>query len=548
MSTAHASFRPTDRRGASGALLVAAALSVLALTTTYAQPDLPSGTPDAVIDLATAEGVRQVGGPWRFHEAHVVEVDFRSPGADRKPSGPPNRTYDIAPQAGAIEFDDRDWELLDPPEFEKRRGTGRISFAWMRLGLTIPPRVGDFDTAGSTVVFEITVDDYAEVWVDGKLPRELGQSGGSMIAGFNVPNRVVIDTSGSGPARHQLAVFAINGPLSDPPANFIWVRQARLAFYRTPRAITPRAVPYELLRHDAELDAVVPPGAVLEKIAEGFQFTEGPVWSSQGYLLFSDPNANRIYRWTASGVLAVFREQSGYDGADVAEYHQPGSNGLTFDRQGRLTIDEHGRRRVTRLEADGRLTVLADRYQGKRLNSPNDLVYRSDGALYFTDPPFGLPKVYDDPRKELPDSSVFLLKEGRLRSVSSELKGPNGLAFSPDERFLYVANWDEARKVVTRYEVRADGTLAAGRILFDMGSAPDPEALDGIKVDREGHLFVSGPGGVWILSASGKHLGTIKGPELPANFAWGDADGKTLYMTARTGLYRMRLNVAGIRP
>lgn len=529
-----------------GALL--SALSLFPLSPSFSAPDPPSGTPDAFVDLATPQGVSQVGGAWRYTDAQIIDVDFRAAGPDRKPSGAPNRTYDISPHAGGVDFDDSAWQKLDPPNFETRRGSGRLSFAWLRLNLTIPEKVGDFVTAGSTAVFEITVDDYAEVWLDGKLPHDLGQSGGSVIAGFNVPNRVLVSPRAKAGETHQLAVFAINGPISDPPPNYIWIRSARLSFYRTPRAITPRAVPVTVTRLDAAIDGIVPKDAVLERVAEGFSFTEGPVWSKDGSLLFSDPNENRIYRWTPGAPLAVFRDKSGYDGADIAEYGQPGSNGLTFDKQGRLTIDEHGRRRVTRLEADGRVTVLADRFEGKRLNSPNDLVYRSDGALYFTDPPFGLPKFHDDPRRELPDFDVFVLRNGVLKKVVSDLRGPNGLAFTPDEKFLYVTNWDEAKKWITRYPVNVDGTLGAGSVFFDMAAAPEAEALDGIKVDKQGHLFVSGPGGLWVIGADGKHLGTIKGPEAPANFAWGDADGRTLYMTARTGVYRMRLSVTGIRP
>ncbi len=267
-----------------------------------------------------------------------------------------------------------------------------------------------------------------------------------------------------------------------------------------------------------------------------------------GYLLFSDPNANTIYRWTPEGQASVFRPKSGYSGPDIGKYRQPGSNGLTLDRDGRLTICEHGRRRVSRLEKNGVITVLADRYEGKRLNSPNDLVYKSDGALYFTDPPFGLPRFFDDPRKELPYSGVFRLDDGKLELVSTDLTGPNGLAFSPDERYLYVTNWDTSKKVIMRYEVQPDGKLAAGRVFFDMASAEGQEALDGIKVDQAGNLYVSGPGGVWIVTPEGKHIGMIEAPELPANLAWGDEDGRTLYMTARTSLYRVRLNIPGIRP
>ena len=221
---------------------------------------------------------------------------------------------------------------------------------------------------------------------------------------------------------------------------------------------------------------------------------------------------------------------------------------MTLDREGRLTIDQHGNRRVVRIEKDGQATVVADRYDGKRLNSPNDLVYKSDDTLYFTDPPFGLPKFYDDPRKELPVSGVFSVKNGNLRLVSKDLLGPNGIAFSPDEKYLYVGNWDPKKKIIMRYEVAADGSLRNGSVFFDMTNAEGEDAIDGVKVDQKGNLYVSGPGGLWILSSEGKHLGTIKPPMHPHNFAWGDEDGKTLYLCARSGLYRIRLNIPGVRP
>jgi len=191
---------------------------------------------------------------------------------------------------------------------------------------------------------------------------------------------------------------------------------------------------------------------------------------------------------------------------------------------------------------------MADRYQGKRLNSPNDLVYRSDGALFFTDPPFGLPKFFDDPRKELPYSGVFSIVKSKLQLASTDLQGPNGIAFSPDEKYLYVTNWDDKKKIIMRYEAQSDGTLKNGELFFDMTGSVGEDALDGMKVDQKGNLYVSGPGGLWILSAEGKHLGTIVAPKHPHNLAWGDEDGKTLYLCAETGLYRTRLNVAGIRP
>ncbi len=507
------------------------------------------GPPDATVDLATKEGASLLSASWRYRDAKIVDVESKGVGADLKPSGAPVSTYDIEPKAGGSGFDDSSWDRVEPTTLDARRGNGRVSFAWYRTTLTIPERIAGFDPTGSTAVFEVVVDDYAEVWVDGQLPVVLGQRGGAVVTGFNAPNRLVIGRNVKPGQRIQLAVFGMNGPISKSPANFIWIKSATVDFFR-PRGFNRSGESFGTVdRRDPALDAIVPAGAVVEKLAEGFLFVEGPVWSREGgFLLFSDPNNNRIYRWTPDGDLSIFRTKSGYTGADIAQYGQPGSNGLTFDREGRLTIDEHGNRRVTRLEKNGQITVLADRYDGKRFNSPNDLVYRSDGTLYVTDPPFGLPKFFDDPRKELPYSGVYAVKDGKVRLLAKELTGPNGLAFTPDEKFLYVDDWDEKRKVVMKYPVKPDGSLGDGALFFDMGGAPEKEALDGLKVDQQGNVYVSGPGGLWILSPAGKHLGTLKVAELPANFAWGDDDGKTLYMTARTGLYRIRLNVAGIRP
>lgn len=521
-------------------------------------PAVPTGKPAATVDLATVEGARAVKGEWRYSDTKIVEAEFRAPGADGQPSDVPSKTYDYTPHAGGADFDDSKWEVIAPGELSKRRGAGRLSFNWYRIRLTVPERVGDFDTTGSTAVFETSLDDYAEVWVDGELVRSLGQQGGSVVSGWNAPNRLVVGRDVRPGQQIQLAVFGINGPLSNPPTNFIWVRYAHLEFYagaRGPVAITPSEVNVEVERLDPAIDRVVGLNPKVFKLADGFKFTEGPVWVRDGgYLLFSDPNANTIYRYepqgSEPGKLSVFRTPSGYVGADIAEYGQPGSNGLTLDPAGRLTINQHGNRRVIRLEKDGGETVLADRFEGKRLNSPNDLVYRSDGTLFFTDPPFGLPKFFDDPRKELPFSGVYSVYKGKLQLVSRDFTGPNGIAFSPDEKYLYVGDWDTKHVVLMRYEVRPDGTLTNGQAFFDMTSALDREqnAIDGMKVDREGNLYVSGPGGLWVISPAGKHLGTIITPKHVHNMAWGDEDGRTLYLCARSGLYRMRLNVPGVRP
>ncbi len=540
-------------RIASLALVLAS--GVAAAAAFAAAPELPSGKPLASLDLTRGEDARALGAQWRVHDVAVVATAHRAPDADGQPTGAPVRTWTIEPRAGRADYDDSAWETVAPEALAARRGNGRVSFVWYRVVVTIPERIGAFDPTGSTVVFQTTVDDSAEIWVDGELTRTLGQRGGSVVAGWNAPNRIVAARDVRPGQRIAIAVFGGNGPLSDPPANFVWMREARIEFHPTPSrepyAIAPAEVNVEVERLDPRIDAIVPQNAKIWKLAEGFQFTEGPLWwPARGTLLFSDPNANRIYEYdpaaeSGAGGLRVFRERSGYAGADVAEYGQPGSNGLARNpKTGRLTIDEHGRHRVSELGDDGVARTLAEAYEGKRLNSPNDLVFRSDGTLYFTDPPFGLPKFFDDPRKELPYSGVYALRRGRLRLLSTELTGPNGIAFSPDERFLYVTNWDEKKKVVMRYDVARDGGLSGGRVFFDMTSAPGAEALDGVKVDRAGNLYVSGPGGLWILAADGTHLGTLRGPRLAANMAWGE-DGKTLFLTARSGLYKTRLLVEG---
>jgi gluconolactonase len=535
---------------------LAIAIAASAFGAHAASWDAPTTAPAAVIDLATADGAAAVNATWRYSPARLVDAEFLAPGADGQPGAATVRTQDVEPKAGVAGFDDSQWAVVAPADLSGRRGNGLFSLNWYRTRIKVPERIGSLDTRGTTLVLDVTVDDYAEVWVDGEIARGTAQHGGSVIAGWNAGNRLVIARNVAPGREIELAVFGANGPLSSPPTNYVWIRNAKLELHAgiaAPLAIEPREVNVRVERRDVEIDDVIGRNPKVMKLAEGFIFTEGPVWvpdASGGHLLFSDPNANTIYKYSPAGTgeLAVFRTPSGYSGADVADYGQPGSNGLTLDARGRLTIDEHGNHRVSRLEPDGKITVLVSSFEGKRLNSPNDLVYRSDGALYFTDPPFGLPKFFDDPRKELDFSGVYLLKNGKLSVLSKELTGPNGIALSPDERTLYVGNWDEKRKVVLRFDVRADGTVTNGRTFFDMTAAPGADAIDGVKVDVDGRVYVSGPGGIWVIAADGRHLGTIVPPSQAHNFAFGGADGKTLYLTAGHGLYSMRLNVAGVRP
>lgn len=509
--------------------------------------ELLPGRPDAIVDLQAEDGVALVDGVWRYADARVEEIDFVAVGDEHSPDplGPgtiPTKTYDVVPHAGAARFDDTGWEVLPPADTMRRLANGRVCFNWYRIAVTVPDRIGELDPTGCTVVFEVVVDDYAEVWVDGVLAPALGTTGGAVVGGFNVPNRVVLTRDARPGDRFQLAVFGINGPISASPRNYIWMRTATLDVYRRERASGIEPAALQIDRRDPRLDDAVDADARLERVAGGFAFTEGPVWSPDGALLFSSPNTNAIYRLEPeAGALSVFRAKSGYTGTDVGRYHQPGSNGLAYDPQGRLAICQHGNRRVIRVNPHGDVTVLADNHGGRRLNSPNDLVFRSDGTLFFTDPPFGLPEAYDDPAKELPFSGVFGARDGDVWLVADELAGPNGLAFSPDERFLYVGDWDPEHKAVMRYVVGPDGRrLGGAELLCDLTAEPGDDAIDGLKVDPEGRLYVCGPGGVWVLSPEGDKLGLLRLPEAPHNLNWGDADGRTLYITALTSVYRLR--------
>lgn len=302
-------------------------------------------------------------------------------------------------------------------------------------------------------------------------------------------------------------------------------------------------------RLDPAFDRLVEPGAVVELLADRkFEWSEGPVWDGpKRRLLFSDIPRNMIWEWSEAGGLKEFLKPSGYTGSEPFTGREPGSNGLTFNKAGELILCQHGDRRIARLSG-GKFVTLADRYQGKRLNSPNDLVIKSNGDVYFTDPPYGLPKGAEDPAKELDFQGVYRLSSrGELTLLTRELSRPNGLAFSPDERTLYVANSDPSKAIVMAYVVKDDGTLGAGRIFFDAtqaAQAKKPGLPDGMKVSRDGTVWATAPGGVLVYSSAGKHLGTLVTGVPTANLAFGD-DGSTLYITADKNLARLRTKVKG---
>jgi gluconolactonase len=315
-----------------------------------------------------------------------------------------------------------------------------------------------------------------------------------------------------------------------------------------------------VVRLDPALDELVSADARIEGLkTDYFGAVEGPVWVPEGggYLLFSDMAANVIYRWTPAGELSVFLERSGFTGTNLDEVGGQyfngrlhtlniGSNGLALDRQGRLVIAAMTDRALTRLEKDGTRTVLADRFEGKRLSSPNDLAVKSNGAIYFTETTSGLRGRDESPSREIPFHGLYLWKDGALTLLDKDPQGaaPNGIALSPDERWLYVGGG----RFITRYEIQPDDTVRNARVLVDMRGEKAGGNTDGMRADRRGNLYISAPGGVWVVSPEGKHLGTIVPPERVANIAFGDADGKSLYMVGGRSLWRLRVNTPGLLP
>ncbi len=303
-------------------------------------------------------------------------------------------------------------------------------------------------------------------------------------------------------------------------------------------------------RLDPRFDQLIPRDAVLEKLAEGFDWSEGPVWVRDGrYLLFSDIPKNSVMKWKEGEGISLFLKPSGYTGK-VPRTGEPGCNGLLLDRQGRLILCQHGDRRIARLEKNGRFTTLADRYQGKRFNSPNDAVMKSNGDIYFTDPPYGLVKGARDETRELDFCGVYrLATDGTVTLLTKEMTRPNGIAFSPDEKILYVAQSDSKRAVWMAFDVKDDGAIARGRVFYDatrfVGNKKLKGAPDGMKVDRSGNLFATGPGGVNVFSPDGTLLGRIN-PGVPtANCAFAE-DGSVLYLTADMYLCRIKTKTKGL--
>jgi gluconolactonase len=333
-------------------------------------------------------------------------------------------------------------------------------------------------------------------------------------------------------------------------------------------AQTPASAPFRIEKLDDALDEIISPDASLETLGDRFALTEGPVWvqdGQAGYLLFSDNAANVIYKWAADEPLSVFLERSGFTGTDNSRAGAQtvagrvailliGSNGLALDPQGRLVVTAMADRIVYRLGKDGTRTILADRYDGKRFNGPNDIVVKSNGAVYFTDSVWGLRGADKDPARELPFSGFFLVKDGKVTLLGSDRDAPgtypNGITLSPDEKHLYVTS---GGRRTLKYDILGDDTVANGRVFVEHGA-------DGMRVDRKGNLYTTSggtPGRIQITSPEGKPLGRIHLPQPPGeprprvcatNVAFGDADDRGLYITACTHVFKIRLRIVGVRP
>lgn len=311
-------------------------------------------------------------------------------------------------------------------------------------------------------------------------------------------------------------------------------------------APAPAAAAGTIVRLDPALDAIVPANAVVEKVAGGFQFTEGPLWRpSEGRLWFSDVVGNVLRAVMPTGQVEVLIEHAaGHSTAPPGSYIGP--NGLLAEPGGTVLMAQHFNRQIVRVSADRQTTVVVDRFDGKRLNSPNDLAYGPGGALYFTDPPFGLVGQDKDPAKELAFNGVYRFANGQVTALVRDLGRPNGIGFSPDLRTMYVSNTEATRKVVMAYDVAADGGVGNARVFADGTADASPGMPDGLKLDTQGNVYATMPGGIWVIAPDGRHLGTIRAPEVAANCGWGD-DGKTLYITAETGVYRIKLSAAGLQ-
>ncbi|MFN0080962.1 MAG: SMP-30/gluconolactonase/LRE family protein [Ferruginibacter sp.] len=508
--------------------------------------------PMSVVDLRKSASANLVNAQWLVREASIKPVSFNAPGPSKTdplllyPTGQKINTHNIYPNISDAAFNDNNWKKVN--DLEERQGSGKLSFVWYKTSVIVPEKIDGNAVTGTKIYFEITADDYSEVYINGEQNKQFGQTGAGVISGFNSRNRLVLTGNARPGEKFEIAVLVINGTIGNEPDNYVWIRNAVLDVYK-PELFSNEKIG-KIYKIENSFDNIISPNTSVEKLADGFSFTEGPVWHPDGFLLFSDPNMNVIYRYNPLNKnVTIYQSHSGYTGTDIGTLGQPGSNGLAIDAEGRLIACQHGNRQLIRHELKGPVTILADKVDGKRLNSPNDVVIKSDGTVYLTDPPYGLADNYKDVKKELDYAGVVMIKNGKVTTVAKDCGGPNGIAFSPNEKYMYVSNWDirdiHHTKDIWRYEVQEDGTLKNGKVFYSFNYTLDDEALDGLKVDNAGNIFSSAPGGLYVIDSNANLLGKIECPERPANMAWGDADGKTLYLTAHSGLYKIRTLTGG---
>jgi len=491
-------------------------------------PGLLPHRPDAVVDLRTAEGAALVGGVWRYRDADLVAIDSPSVGPDLGPSGPPVRTLDVAPHAEGADHDDSGWEVLDPPAVEARRGRGRVCAAWYRLAVTLPEQVGGFPVAGATVVFEVVVDDYAEVWVDGRLPIAPGQVGGGVVGGFNVPNRVVVARDARPGRRIVLAVFALNGPVSASPRNALWIRSATLDLYRPERARVAREVPGAVTRAGPAADALLPAGAALEQVADGFEDIAGLVAAPGGAVLLSAGGANAVHRWTPDGQVEVVRAKGG-------------AAGLAMDAAGRLTVCEPGAGRVVRVEPHGNLTVLAEGLDAPRhlASGPGGVLWVGGRGLHRVDAAAAGTGPAPAPAAAAAGSGVGAPWQpvGPFAPPQREPMGPGAvaaLAADPGGQALYAAEGDRVLRLAV---------AGAGRLVRDL-AGPVGDPATGWREDgpvtallaAADAVAVGVPWGVRVRAPGGAELGAVR---LPAPAVALARSGGALFAATATALYRI---------
>jgi gluconolactonase len=452
-------------------------------------PARPFGEPIAVVDLMDADAAASVAVAWRFVDASIVEIDSNDPGPDLRPTGPPVRSHDVTPRPRAPGWDEAAWTPIEPSALGARRGHGHFALGWFRASLTLPSRIGTTDIAGTTVVFEIVADDYSEVWVDGHLSASPGDAGGGPVSGFNAPNRVVLTRDAEPGHTYDVAVLAMNAPLSVSPPNFLWVRSAVLDVY------APRS-----------------PAAGLEAIATGFSGLRAMAWTDDG-LLFCDARANTIYRYDpAQERIGVWRSHSGSMAADIGASDEPGATGLAVDANERVLIVQPASARLVRIERTGAVTVLADALEGAPLSGLRTVAIDAPGMIWLT-------------------SSTGVLRvdgEGAVTMAAREA-APSALAIDHDGGALFVATG--AR--VVRRAIQDDG-LGSATTVIDLGASSP--TIRGLVVGRDGDLWLASAAGITHAAADGHVLTVVHIDEPATALAWGEG---TLFVAGETSLYRL---------